>query len=144
MSHEEHFRKLERMYLSAPTNVYYNPGIKIWSGNAEVTLEVKTDYFHAASAVHGSVYFKLLDDAAYFSINSLVIESMLLTVSFSLQFFRPVLQGQLRAVGTVLQHGRRISSAESVLYDSRGRVCAKGSGSFMRSDVQLTPEIGYK
>ena len=29
-------------------------------------MTVRPDFFHAAGAVHGSVYFKLLDDAAYF------------------------------------------------------------------------------
>ena len=37
---------------------------------------------HAAGAVHGSYYFKVLDDACYFAANSLVSDVFVLTVSF--------------------------------------------------------------
>jgi hypothetical protein len=39
-----------------------------------VTGLVRPDFFHAAHAVHGSVYFKALDDAAFFAVASLVQE----------------------------------------------------------------------
>ncbi len=61
---EEHHRKLERLYAAAPTNVYYRPIISVGAGVAEIQIDVRADFFHAAAAVHGSVYFKLLDDAA--------------------------------------------------------------------------------
>ena len=59
-SRDEHHRRLERMYRSAPTNEYFRPEIEIGEGTAHVQLVVRPDFFHAASAVHGSVYFKLL------------------------------------------------------------------------------------
>ena len=70
MAIEEHHRKLERLYLSAPTNAYYKPAISIGAGIAEIQIEVRSDFFHAAAAVHGSVYFKLLDDAGLLGIES--------------------------------------------------------------------------
>jgi acyl-coenzyme A thioesterase PaaI-like protein len=57
MSKEEHYRKLERMYLGAPINEYYTPEIHISEGQARVTIPVRSDFFHAANAVHGAVYF---------------------------------------------------------------------------------------
>ena len=36
MANEEHFRKLERFYLVAPTNLHYRPAIRIGEGWAEV------------------------------------------------------------------------------------------------------------
>ena len=38
MGNEEHYRKLERMYLSAPVNEYYAPEIHISEGQAQVSL----------------------------------------------------------------------------------------------------------
>lgn len=38
-------------------------------GEAEVSIEVGRELFHASGAVHGSVYFKLLDDAAFFAVH---------------------------------------------------------------------------
>ncbi|NLL12581.1 MAG: PaaI family thioesterase [Fibrobacter sp.] len=138
-----HFRKLEKMYLSAPTNKYYNPDIKIRKGTAEIAFTVKQDFFHGARAVHGSVYFKALDDAAYFAVSSLVTDYLLVTVSFNLHFIRPVSEGIIKAEGKVTQHGKKTSFAESVLFDSRDRIIAKGSGTFVKSDILLAEEIGY-
>lgn len=138
-----HFTKLENMYLRAPTNKYYNPGIKIGKGTAEITLAVKQDFFHGAQAVHGSVYFKALDDAAYFAVSSLVTEFLLVTVSFNLHFIRPVSEGIIKAEGKVTQHGKKISFAESILFDDRDRMIARGSGTFVKSDILLTEEVGY-
>ena len=70
---EIHFRKLERMYLSAPVNnqLYNGVTIAISDQRAELTLEIEEKFFHAANAIHGSVYFKMLDDAAFFAVNSI-------------------------------------------------------------------------
>ena len=66
----DHYRKLERMYLSAPVNdiVYKGITIEISDGKAELSLQIDPKFFHAANAIHGSVYFKMLDDAAFIAI----------------------------------------------------------------------------
>jgi acyl-coenzyme A thioesterase PaaI-like protein len=66
-----------------------------------------------------------------------------LTASFNLYLLRPVAAGQMRASGRVVHTTRRLLLAESELRDSEGRPLARGSGSFMRSEIPLTPEIGY-
>ena len=139
----EHHRKLERMYLGAACNAYYAPTIAISDGRAEVSLPVVPQLFHAAGAVHGSAYFKALDDACFFAASSLDEERFVLTASFSLHFLRPVTEGELRAVGEVVERSRRRTLAEGVLYDAAGRVLARGGGSFMPSDVELSAEMGY-
>ncbi|HEX3019578.1 MAG TPA: PaaI family thioesterase [Chitinispirillaceae bacterium] len=138
-----HYKKLENMYLTAPTNQYYNPTIKIGNGTAEVILMIKKEFFHSGGAVHGSVYFKALDDAAYFAVSSMISKYLLVTISFNLHFIRPVSIGMIKAEGKVTQYGKKISFAESVLVDERSRVVAKGSGTFMRSEKLLCEEIGY-
>lgn len=143
MSQEEHFRKLERMYATAPINRIFDPTLHIEEGQAELTLSVRPDFFHVAGALHGSVYFKALDDAAFFAANSLVEDVFLVTVSFNLYLTRPVSEGTIRAVGRVVHRSRRLIIAEAVLYNDEGKEIARGSGTFMRSDVPLSPEIGY-
>ena len=73
-SDHEHFRKLERMYHAAPINQFYRPVLTVGEGSAELEIPIRPEFFHAAAAVHGSVYFKALDDAAFFAVNSLVTE----------------------------------------------------------------------
>ena len=144
MSGEEHYRKLERLYLAAPTNVYYRPLIRISEGEAEIVIPVRTDFYHAANAVHGSIYFKALDDACFFAANSVVTDVLVLTVTFSIYFTRPASQGELRATGRLVHRSRRLFGSEGTVIDASGRQLARGSGSFMRSDIRLDSEAGYE
>jgi uncharacterized protein (TIGR00369 family) len=143
MRKDDHYRKLERMYLAAPINVFYQPTISISEGQARIQTEVKPDFFHAAGAMHGSVYFKLLDDAAFFAANSLVEEFFLLTVSFNLYLTRPVTDGILAAAGKVVTRSTNHFVAESLLTVD-GKEVARGSGSFLRSRTKLSEVASYK
>lgn len=139
----EHHRKLERMYESAPVSRWYGVRIAIEDGRAEVRVVARPEFLHAAGAVHGSVYFRLLDDAAFFAANSRVEDTFVLTVSFTVHFAKPVVDGELVAAGKVLQGGGRLFFAESELRDARGELLGKGSGVFSRSSIPLSAEVGY-
>ena len=141
---DDHFRRLERMYLAAPANEYFRPEIRIDDGTAEVRLAVRPDFFHAASAVHGSVYFKLLDDATFFAASSLVDDVFVLTASFNIYFLRPVSSGSMRARGTIVSRSRRLLIGEGVLVDDEDREIARGTGTFMPSKVALDEKLGYR
>jgi uncharacterized protein (TIGR00369 family) len=141
---EEHYRKLERMYASGPVNEYFAPTMRVSQGRAEVIIPVRPEFFHAAAAVHGSVYFKALDDAAFFAANSLVKDVFVLTVSFNVYLIRPISDGEMKATGRVVHRSRRLFLAEAELVDSKGREIGRGSGTFMRSTTPLSPEIGYE
>ena len=143
MPNEEHYRKLERMYASAPINDFFQPVMRVSEGQAVVTTQVRRDFFHAANAVHGALYLKMLDDAAFFAVNSLVTDTFVLTVSLNAYLVRPVAEGEVQAVGRVVHRSRRLYVAESQLTDSEGREIARGSGTFVPSDIPLSPEIGY-
>ena len=143
MDNEGHFRKLERMYLSAPINKYYSPEVEISQGQAVIQTEVKPEFFHAAGSLHGSVYFKLLDDAAFFAVNSLVKDFFVLTVSFNIYLTRPVTKGILIAQGQVVSRSVNYYVAESVLTVNEKEV-ARGSGSFLRSKIELAGVDSYK
>lgn len=143
MINEEHFRKLERMYAQAPINEYYQPTLQVGEGRTELLIPVRRDFFHAADSVHGSVYFKALDDAAFFAVNSLVEDVFVLTVSFTVYLTRPISSGETRVTGNVVHKSRRLYVAEAKLTDSKGRQIGRGSGTFVRSNIPLAPEIGY-
>ena len=144
MTNEEHYRKLERMYASAPLNAHYRPSMHISDGRAEVTIPVRRELFHAANAVHGELYFKCLDDATFFAVNSLVDDVFVLTVSFNLYLTRPISEGEMRATGRVVYRSRQLFVAEAELMDQDGREIGRGSGTFMRSAIPLSPDIGYQ
>ena len=64
---EAHCRKLERMYLGAPCNAYYEPGISISEGEAEIVIPIRDEFLDAAGTVHDSVCHRALSDAALFA-----------------------------------------------------------------------------
>ncbi len=144
MSDETHYRKLENMYHAAPCNAYYTPKLTISEGAAEIIIPIKESLYHPGGAVHGSAYFKALDDAAFFSVNSLVEDVFVLTASFNLYFIRPIASGEMKAIGKVVSATGHQYIAEAVLHDSKGREIARGSGVFVRSKIALTPTVGYE
>lgn len=140
MSSAPHFRKLEKMYLAAAINqtVYSDVTIAVENGKAEIVHAVEEKFFHAAKSLHGSVYFKLLDDAAYFAASSLVDDEFLFTASFQINLLRPVTRSSLRAEGWVEKAGRSFIIAQSILYDERNRKVAIGQGQLMKSGKLLS------
>lgn len=143
MTDAEHYHRLERLYAAAPISRWYGATIAITEGEAEVRIAVRPEFHHAAHAVHGSVYFRALDDAAFFAVNSRVCEVLVLTVSFTVHFARPVTSGELRAIGRLLHGTGRLFLAESELLDNRGQLLGRGSGIFTRSAIPLDQTIGY-
>lgn len=146
MSSSEHYRKLEQMYLAAPINreVYKEVTISVDDGTAEITHRAEEAFFHAAQSLHGSVYFKLLDDAAFFAASSLVEDEFIFTVTFQIQLLRPVTTGILRSKGWVEKSGQSILIAQSFLFDERGKRVGIGQGQFMKSGQLLEETKGYK
>ncbi len=141
---EDHYRKLEHMYLAAPCNDFYKPTVHISEKYAEVSFAVKPEMFHAGGAMHGSVYFKLLDDAAFFSAASLITDRFVLTSSFNLYLLRPVSSGVVKAVGKVVTAGKNQIIAEAVATNEKGKTIARGTGCFMKSDLPFKEEMGYR
>jgi len=141
-----HYKKLERMYLSAPVNneIYNGMNIEISNEKAELTLKVEEKIFHAANAIHGSVYFKMLDDAAFFAVNSIVKDVFVYTVSFNIQLLRPVSKGLIKSIGELKFKSNNLFIADSTLFDEKGKLVGRGSGNFMKSKIELTEKIGYK
>jgi uncharacterized protein (TIGR00369 family) len=115
--------------------------LKISEGAAELTYPVSTDFFHKMEALHGSVYFKMLDDAAYFAVNSIVPGYFVLMTSFSIDLLRPVTKGTLTTEGTVVFSSNSLWVAEAVLLDERQRKIAKGTGRFVKSTSTLADAL---
>ena len=140
---EQHYRKLERLYVAAPTNEYYRPTISVGDGTAEIQIEIRPDFYHAASAIHGSVYFKLLDDAGFFAANSRVTDVWLLTANFTIHLLQPVSTGTLTARGRVLSSGGRQFLAEAQLFDSESQLIGHGVGTYVRSKLAVGEGLAY-
>ena len=143
MNDAKHFTALENMYAAAPINQIYNPVMTVSEGEAEIEIELSEKLHHSGGGVHGSVYFKMLDDAAFFASNSYEKDVLVLTTSFTTYLTRPVSTGKLKAIGKVVNKNRTQFIAESVVYDSDGNEVGRGNGVFVRSKLPLVQAAGY-
>jgi len=142
---DAHFRSLEALYRSAPINRQYRSELKIVGpGRSEIAFDVDESSFHAAHAAHGTIYFKMLDDAAFYAANSLISDRFLLTTAFNLHFTRPMRGGQAKAEGRWISGKRRVLVAEARIVDAEGEECARGTGTFLRSHIALSGLAGYR
>jgi uncharacterized protein (TIGR00369 family) len=137
-----HFRSLEHMYMNAPVNQFFRPSITVSEGEAVVRMPVRPDMHHAAHAAHGAVYFKMLDDAAFFAVQSLATDVFVLTLTFQVHLLAPVSEGEMMACGHVVHQSKRLFVAESTI-EVDGKTVARGNGTFMRSAVRLDEKVGY-
>ena len=141
---EQHYRALERLYASAPVNAKFASHLHIPAeGRSQLTFTVTPEDYHAAGAAHGTIYFKMLDDAAFYAANSLVTDRFLLTTSFNLFFSKPVRAGKVTAEGHWVSGRRRVFVAEARLVDEEGEEIGRGTGTFMRSRMALSSLPGY-
>jgi uncharacterized protein (TIGR00369 family) len=141
---QAHFRALERLYAAAPINQLFDSHLTITgAGTARIDFQLDERHFHAAGAAHGTSYFKMLDDAAFYAANSLVTDRFLLTTAFNLLFTRPLGSGRVTAEGRWINGQRRVLVAEARLIDAAGEEVARGTGTFMRSRIGLASLPGY-
>ena len=141
---ERHYRALEALYVSAPVNSLFASRLSIPDeGHARIAFDVTEEVYHAAGAAHGTIYFKMLDDAAFYAANTLATDRFLLTTSFNLHFTKPVRTGKVIAEGKWVSGRKRVFVAESRLVDEKGDEIGRGTGTFMRSRIALSSLPGY-
>jgi uncharacterized protein (TIGR00369 family) len=142
---DAHYRALEALYAAAPINRFFESRLEIpRTGEARIHFTIDERHFHAGGAAHGTSYFKMLDDAAFYACNSLVTDRFLLTTAFNLLFTRPLGPGPVIAEGRWVSGQRRVFVAEARLIDASGEEAARGTGTFMKSRIALAGLPGYR
>jgi uncharacterized protein (TIGR00369 family) len=140
-----HFRGLESLYRNAAINRLFDSDIEIVEpGFARIRFDVSEATNHAAGAAHGTLYFKMMDDAAFYACNSMVSDRFLLTTAFNLVFTRPLKPGLMIAEGRWVSGRRRVFVGEARLVSPDGEEAARGTGTFMRSHIPLSSLEGYR
>ncbi|MFJ4845718.1 MULTISPECIES: PaaI family thioesterase [unclassified Streptomyces] len=103
-------------------------------GHAVFTMEPGEEHYNPIGSVHGGVYATLLDSAAGCAVQSVLPAGTGYTsLDLSLKFLRPmnVDTGKVRAVGSVLNQGRRTALAQAELFDAQDRLLAHATSSCM-------------
>lgn len=137
ISMSSHFAKLENMYHNHNLNSFFNASIRISEGQAEIEIPLDEKFHHAAHAVHGAVYFKILDDVGFFAANSVVEDALILTANFTIYFLKPVALGRMKGVGKLVYKSNSQFIADTVLYNSEGEEIARGTGTYIKTKIEI-------
>lgn len=101
-------------------------------GTAIFELDPQLRHYNPIGSMHGGVFATLLDSACGCAVHStLAVGEGYTSLDLTVKFLKAVTvdSGRLRAVGTVMQRGRRTALAEAKLYDGRDRLVAYASSS---------------
>lgn len=116
-----HYLKCAKMFRYAPVNSseQFASRVQLAHQQARVQMPPKAEYHHAANALHGMCYFKMLDDASFFAAQSINSTHFVVTTSFTTYITRPVVANadvqHLVAIGRVTSASRSLILAEAVM-----------------------------
>lgn len=123
--------ELRKLYESSPFNNYL--GIKLESfekGAVCYSLKVNESHKNVNAAIHGGVYFSILDSVMGATIRS-AANKPVITINTTINFLAPLTDGdQMIASGKIIQQGKSIIIAEGEVKDRNGKLLAKTVGTF--------------
>lgn len=100
--------------------------------HAIITMPYQPEYDNGVEHIHGGIYMTLLDSAAWFAAAAQHDDSIWVATSeLTVHLLKPVKESALRAVGTIIQSGRRLDIAEAHLYDETDRLIGHAVGTFI-------------
>ena len=131
----DHYRRLERMYLSAPTNEYYRPSITIGDGVAQISIEARPTFITPrmrcmARLLQAARRCRLLRRQLSRRRRSRPYRGFLI-------IFSGLSAGDNDGHGEDGSRGERIFVAQADLHDGGGNLIAHGVGSYVRSRIAL-------
>ena len=104
--------------------------IEAETGRVVVTAHPKEIHLNPAGTIHGGLAATMLDSSMGLAIQSTLDRgSGSTTLEFKISVLRPITPqtGPIRAEGTVISRGRRISTAEGRVTDRDGRLLVHGT-----------------
>lgn len=107
---------------------------EVESGRVVFSLTPGEEHYNPIGSVHGGVYATLLDSAAGCAVHSTLPVGMAYTsLDLNVKFLRRITvdTGRVRAIGTVVNGGRRTALAEARLVDEADRLLAHATSSCM-------------
>jgi len=97
-------------------------------GQVVVALDANAGHRHEGGVVQGGVITQIADAAMGMSLLTLQPDEMAnTTVELKINFFRPVVEGTMRAVGRVIDMRKTLLFSEADVYDADGRLVARAS-----------------
>ena len=121
---------MENAYLAARSNELLDLGIRISEGEADIVIPLREDVSSDRGNVLDALCISIMNDAAYYAVNSLVGHAPVATVSFNASLTRAHPAGDLLARGRFVGMSADRYLADSILTDSAGTEVGRGEGEF--------------
>jgi len=100
-------------------------------GESVASVTVVPAHLNPHGAVHGAVLFAMVDTAMGAATMSVLPDGQwCASIDVQLRFCRPVFTGQLRALATVVQAGKRVVHLKADVHDENQDLVAYATGSF--------------
>ena len=101
-------------------------------GRVVLELEVGPQHRHGGGVVQGGVITQIADAVMGMSLAGLQADGVSnTTIELKINFFRPVIDGKMSAVGRVVEMKQSLLFAEADVFDHAGRLVAKASSTCM-------------
>lgn len=105
-------------------------------GNTLISLPYNPRLDHGLGGIHGGAIAALIDNAGWFAVAP-HFSNWISTVEFQVRLLEHVEKKKLKAEGSIIRLGKKISVAEMKVYTEDGKLIALGSGTFALSSVPL-------
>ncbi len=142
--HEQHLEKLENLYLSDAANKEFDPGVKVFEGEAEIHVPVREKISNIDGTIIGCICYKLMEDAAILAVNSIVNDVQVLASNFNIYLSNSIASRELTARARFMGNSGNQFLVETVVTDANRKEIARGSGAFVKSSLKLSQMTGYK
>ena len=120
--------------FSAENKLFERAGFKVVrvdDGYAEMTFPLSEDVKRRGNIVHGGIIMFAMDNTGGLAVMTRNEGNDQVTVELKANFLEPLRKSPFRAVGRVVRAGRNIAVAEVDVFDSEGKLCAKGTGTWL-------------
>ena len=124
--------KLISDYLDHPMHKDLRLNLTYKKGVAKLVLDVMPQNLNLVGILHGSFFFKLMDDACFFSIMTINNVLFVATSNFSVTYFRPVLKGKITATASVIESSDFKYFCQCIIVNEFDDKIASGSGTFIK------------
>ena len=106
---------------------------EVQEGRARLSLEVRKDLLQLQGVMHGGAIASLIDTAVAFAIvGASDPDARFTTVEMKVNYLLAIREGRVVADARLIRDGRRIIVAECDVFDSAGRLAAKGLLTYIR------------
>jgi uncharacterized protein (TIGR00369 family) len=137
---EERSKQLQSFYHGAPLRMTLGLDLSYNDDQQAVfDLPYKEGNCHALGDVHGGVIATMLDNAGWFTVAP-YYDFWVATADLSIKLVDRPNKEHLRSVGTILRLGKRVAIAEMEARSLSGRLIAKGTGTFVVTNVPTVSE----